>query len=676
MNLLIVDDEYLVVEEVVTVTDWGMLGITEIYSATNAVSAVRILNEKKIDIMICDIEMPQTDGLELSKKAKENFPDLEIVMLTSHAEFNYVRNALRYGCYDYLLKPVMEDDIIKVMKNLVTKIERERHQAQLQEEGIVWNQLKPVWKEKYWEEMLRGLRDDPNRECEEYEEKQWKEEQDRRLIPILFYQYANDKTEEDIKQTRKKVKEDLGTVAGDFLLPVLSQKEFAGLVFISDEWLSSGTERNGIILKDAILQQFKTERLYEKIGICIGEVCTGREVQSMVDKLRQFAWNNVCSRRQILDIINMPKNSEAIGMPDMTLWKAYIDNGKTVELQDIIRKWLWGKDNEAKLNRRALQMLQYDLEQLFYSTLQENGIQAHQFLYDRENGCNRVTAIGSLEEMDAWIEETMGAVSRIMQDVSNLSGISNEELQKNVIKDVTLLKLVGFKPIIVHGGGKEISRWVGKVGKEAKFVNGLRVTDEETMEIAEMVLNKVNKSLVTMVEELGVKAVGVSGKDGGLLQVEKKYSDGQDIGYVGEITGVNPDILFDMLEKDYLPIIAPIGLDKDYHTYNINADDAACAIAKAVHAEKLAFLTDIEGLYKDINDKSTFISRLTASEAEGLIHDGYIGGGMLPKLNNCTSAIRNGVNRVHILDGRLAHCLLLEIFTNQGIGTAIVSDEE
>ena len=256
------------------------------------------------------------------------------------------------------------------------------------------------------------------------------------------------------------------------------------------------------------------------------------------------------------------------------------------------------------------------------------------------------------------------------------SAMSNEELQKNVIKDVTLLKLVGFKPIIVHGGGKEISRWVGKVGKEAKFINGLRVTDEETMEIAEMVLNKVNKSLVTMVEELGVKAVGVSGKDGGLLQVEKKYSDGQDIGYVGEITGVNPDILFDMLEKDYLPIIAPIGLDKDYHTYNISADDAACAIAKAVHAEKLAFLTDIEGLYKDINDKSTFISRLTASEAEGLIHDGYIGGGMLPKLNNCTSAIRNGVNRVHILDGRLAHCLLLEIFTNQGIGTAIVSDEE
>ena len=256
------------------------------------------------------------------------------------------------------------------------------------------------------------------------------------------------------------------------------------------------------------------------------------------------------------------------------------------------------------------------------------------------------------------------------------SAMSNEELQKNVIKDVTLLKLVGFKPIIVHGGGKEISRWVAKTGKEARFVNGLRVTDEETMEIAEMVLGKVNKQLVRMVEELGVNAVGISGKDGGLLHVEKKYSEGQDIGFVGEINQVNPKILYDLLEKDFLPIVAPVGLDDQFQTYNINADDAACAIAKAVGADKLVFLTDIEGLYKDINDKTTFINRITATEAEKLIGSGIIGGGMLPKLNNCTSAIRNGVNRVHILDGRMAHCLLLEIFTRKGIGTAIVGDEE
>lgn len=256
------------------------------------------------------------------------------------------------------------------------------------------------------------------------------------------------------------------------------------------------------------------------------------------------------------------------------------------------------------------------------------------------------------------------------------SAMSNEELQKNVIKDVTLLKLVGFKPIIVHGGGKEISRWVGKVGKEAEFVNGLRVTDAETMEIAEMVLNKVNKSLVSMVQELGVKAVGISGKDGGLLECDKKYADGKDIGFVGDIKQVNPKVLYDLLEKDFLPIVAPIGLDDKFQTYNINADDAACAIAKAVSAEKLAFLTDIEGLYRDISDKSTFISRLTVSKAEELINEGCIGGGMLPKLNNCTEAVREGVGRVHILDGRIPHCLLLEIFTNQGIGTAIIEDDD
>lgn len=256
------------------------------------------------------------------------------------------------------------------------------------------------------------------------------------------------------------------------------------------------------------------------------------------------------------------------------------------------------------------------------------------------------------------------------------SAMSNEELQKNVIKDVTLLKLVGFKPIIVHGGGKEISRWVGKVGKEAKFVNGLRVTDEETMEIAEMVLGKVNKSLVSMVQELGVKAVGLSGKDGGLLTVQKKYSDGEDIGFVGEITEVDPKVLYDLLERDFLPIVSPIGLDEHFQTYNINADDAACAVAKAVGADKLVFLTDIEGLYKDVNDKSSFISRLTASQADELIEGGYIGGGMLPKLSNCTSAINNGVNRVHILDGRVPHSLLLEIFTNEGVGTAIIADED
>lgn len=256
------------------------------------------------------------------------------------------------------------------------------------------------------------------------------------------------------------------------------------------------------------------------------------------------------------------------------------------------------------------------------------------------------------------------------------SAMVDEELKKRVIEDVTLLKLVGFKPIIVHGGGKEISKWVNKVGMTPEFVNGLRVTDNETMEIVEMVLGKVNKSLVQLVESLGVRAIGVSGKDGGLLKVEKKLSEGKDIGYVGEVTEVNADILYDLLEKDFLPIVCPIGLDEDYQTYNVNADDAACAIARAMEAEKLAFLTDMEGVYKNPQDPSTLISELTVEEAEGLMAEGYIGGGMLPKLHNCIDAIENGVSRVHILDGRIPHCLLLEIFTNKGIGTAILKENE
>ena len=257
------------------------------------------------------------------------------------------------------------------------------------------------------------------------------------------------------------------------------------------------------------------------------------------------------------------------------------------------------------------------------------------------------------------------------------SAMVDDHLKHQVIQDVVLLKLVGFKPIIVHGGGKEISKWVNKVGMEPHFVNGLRVTDEPTMEIAEMVLNKVNKSLVQLVHELGVKAVGISGKDGMMLKCRKKYSKGEDIGYVGEIEKVDPQIIYDLLEKDFLPIICPIGFDDNFLSYNINADDAACAIAQAVHAEKLAFLTDVEGVYRDFSDKKSLIPEMTVDEAQKFVDSGSLGGGMLPKLQNCIDAMNNGVSRVHIADGRIPHCLLLEIFTNRGIGTAIFkSDEE
>ncbi len=256
------------------------------------------------------------------------------------------------------------------------------------------------------------------------------------------------------------------------------------------------------------------------------------------------------------------------------------------------------------------------------------------------------------------------------------SAMIDDELKTSVIEDVVLLKLVGFKPVIVHGGGKEISRWVDKAGMETKFVNGLRVTDAETMELAEMVLGKVNKDLVSKVQALGINAAGISGMDGGLLEVGKKMPDGRDIGFVGDIKKVNTKIITDLLEKDFLPVIYPIGIDDSGMAYNINADEAAGAIAASLKAEKLAYLSDVEGVRKDPDDAGSVISELYMDEAYELIDKGIISGGMLPKIENCIDALRKGVSRIHIMDGRIPHSLLLEIFTNKGIGTAILHESE
>ena len=238
------------------------------------------------------------------------------------------------------------------------------------------------------------------------------------------------------------------------------------------------------------------------------------------------------------------------------------------------------------------------------------------------------------------------------------SAMLDAQLKMNVIKDVALLKLVGMRPIIVHGGGKEISKWVKLSGKEPEFYNGLRVTDKETMNIAEM----------------GVNAVGLCGKDGNMIRVNKKMPDGKDIGFVGEVASVNTDLLNTLMDNDFIPVIAPIGLDDEFNAYNINADDAACGVAKAMDAEKLVFLTDIEGVFIDPANKKTLISEMDIKTAKEFIENGVVGGGMLPKLNNCIDAIEQGVSRVHILDGRVAHCLLLEFFTEKGIGTAILKE--
>ncbi len=258
----------------------------------------------------------------------------------------------------------------------------------------------------------------------------------------------------------------------------------------------------------------------------------------------------------------------------------------------------------------------------------------------------------------------------------------DDNLKRAVLTDITLMKFVGINPVVVHGGGPEINAMLKKVGKSSEFVQGLRVTDAETMEITEMVLaGKLNKEIVTMLAGLGAKAVGISGKDGGLLTAVKKlmtvideegHEKEVDLGYVGEVAGVNPEIIETLVAKSYVPVIAPVGAGEDGESYNINADYAAGHIAGALRADKLVLLTDVEGIYADYRDKDSLLSTVRADEVDGLISSGVISGGMIPKIECCVHAIGSGVGQVHIIDGRVPHSILLEIFTDKGIGTMVL----
>lgn len=252
------------------------------------------------------------------------------------------------------------------------------------------------------------------------------------------------------------------------------------------------------------------------------------------------------------------------------------------------------------------------------------------------------------------------------------SALIDENIKSTIIKDIALMKYVGFKPVIVHGGGPDINAMLKKVGKESKFVNGLRVTDEETMEIVEMVLAaKVNKAIVSEISNQGTMAVGLSGKDGRMLKVNKLMPGGLDIGLVGEVSSVDTTLLKTLMDNDFIPVISSIGFDEKGDTYNINADYAAVAVAGALNAEKLVFLTDVEGVLLDINDAGSLITRINAKRIKEMIENGTISGGMIPKVECCLAGVDAGVKNVHILDGRVEHCLILEIFTKEGIGTMI-----
>lgn len=250
------------------------------------------------------------------------------------------------------------------------------------------------------------------------------------------------------------------------------------------------------------------------------------------------------------------------------------------------------------------------------------------------------------------------------------SAMVDPELNERVIEDIVLMKLVGFQPVVVHGGGSEISAMLNKVGIHSEFHNGLRITTEETVEVVEMVLaGKVNKSVVQMIQNHDINAVGITGKDGKTIKVKKKVVEGADIGYVGEVSQVNTKLIKSLIDNDFVPVIAPIGTDDQGQTYNINADYAASAIAGALDAEKLIFLTDVQGVMRDVNDESSLVSKLTIADVDIFKSEGIISGGMIPKVECCVEGLMAGVKNVHILDGRVEHSLLLEIFTKSGVGT-------
>ena len=280
----------------------------------------------------------------------------------------------------------------------------------------------------------------------------------------------------------------------------------------------------------------------------------------------------------------------------------------------------------------------------------------------------------TLIEAIPYIRRFAGAIAVVKYGGS---AIVNAELKKAVIEDIAMLKYIGLKPVVVHGGGAEISSLLARLGKESVFIDGLRVTDEETASVAEMVLSgSIGKSLVDNLEQVGIKAVGISGKDGRTFLCEKKKDEkGRDLGFVGEIKKVDTTLVDSLLKSNFVPVLSPVGVDTEGNTYNINADYAASAIAGALSAQKLIFLTDVEGILKDKDDPSTIIRTLTHGEAVSYIEQGIIKGGMIPKVQCCFDGLEKGVESVHVLDWRLPHAILLEIFTTRVIGTMVTKEK-
>lgn len=425
MNLLIVDDEYLIIEDLLSITDWEMIGVTEIYTAMNAARAKQLLLEKKVDLMLCDIEMPQTDGLELLKWAKENRPSLEVIMLTCHAQFDYARTALRYGSFDYLLKPVMEEDIVKIIRKAAVKLEADRARRKLQAGGELWNRFKSSWEEHFWEDCLRGLLGSGEEVRQEAVARNCETEWSRTLVPVLFHSYPETVPAVELTSLKAAVAEVLQQLHCEYRVPALSPHAMAALCFTD----AAGAKA----LKAKAADMFANSGLADRMGIYVGKFCRAWEIEEEVNRLRQIAMNNICCIHGVFDGEESETKAEKICLPDMSSWPILIDCGKTKELSERIAVWLKLNKETGLLNRNALQMLQYDLEQVLYAGLQENGIQAHQFLYYRDAGYNRIGAIGSVRAMQAWVERILGDVEEALREVRE--PLTLVEKVKKYVKD-------------------------------------------------------------------------------------------------------------------------------------------------------------------------------------------------------------------------------------------------
>lgn len=435
MNLLVVDDEYLVVEDLLTITDWDLLGVSKIYSAQEGEEAKSFVRNKQIDIVICDIEMPGMDGLELLKWIKEFNETIEVIMLTSHARFDYAQAALRNGSYDYLLKPIIENDLIHAIKRCYKKIELDKKKNVLNGEGLLWNEIKPSWKEFFWEDYIRGFLGDNETVKKEAIARHCEEELQKSLFPIYFCPYSTKENKINISECKRRVSAILSGVGLEFCMPYVSNNSFLFLGF-----MLNNNEDTFQRLKFQLCNILKTSGVEKVIGVYLGRACSSQKLIEEINKLRKIAVNNITEEKKtffIKDDYEIVRKEADI--PNMDGWGLLIEAGQGQKVISMTDNWIKKNVADHCLNRTSLQMFQYDFEQVLYTLLQENGMQAHQFLYQRKSESNRIIAVRSISEMKNWVRNLVHDVINVLNEirdphnlVQNTENHIKQHLEENI----------------------------------------------------------------------------------------------------------------------------------------------------------------------------------------------------------------------------------------------------